>query len=399
MVTSPGAIAAIDALPDAVKNHAYLKTPRQRRAFLQAMRGFFKSDDATIAHFAGIREVTGRRGSKTFLHENAAARLERVAAELGPTRMPESGGNGWAFRNDYTYASEQTIGDLHAVGWAIDFNATEMVHIGERSQAVDMRQYDLITVATGRAPSMSLGSGALGTIKEVGNVTMTGDDKAKKDELAKPAVKALFEKLTSEVTALSSASEKFRQLYQDQDAARKAKNQPTLEELQQGWLEAKTDADRQAVMAEVPGAVKTWTYLVDTDVTKEQKAIVADGLDAALLPAGDAVGKQIDDVKGLGAKLDRACSRLAELAKPSAADLAGVITLVPPPSPRSEIRRPPPSPRPTLLRDSTRCRLWPGSESTRPGTNMIDRTTTPRSGRVGDPSCLFAAGRTRARRG
>ena len=255
------------------------------------------------------------------------------------------------------------------MGWAIDFNATEMVHIGERDKTVDMRQYDLISVATGRVPSMSLGGGALGTIKEVGNVTMTGDDKAKKDEAAKPAVKALFEKLTSEVTALSNASEKFRQLSQDQDTARKAKHQPTLDELQQRWLEAKTDADRKAVMDEVPGAVKTWTDLVDADVTKARKAIVTDGLDPAKLPAGDAAEKQIDDVKGLRAKLDRASTRLAKIATPSAADLKGVDTLAAAAvaalgDPAAAVAETDP-----VARGSTRCRLWPGSESTRWGTS------------------------------
>ena len=129
---SEASIASIQTFDPLVKGHA-LFTGRDRQIeFFLAERPFFGSDAKTAAHFARIRKAN-IPGSQTLLHEDAASRLEVIATELGAS-MPQSGGIGWPRVSRFDRREPQTIADPHTTGLAIDYDATEMPHLGNRAR-------------------------------------------------------------------------------------------------------------------------------------------------------------------------------------------------------------------------------------------------------------------------
>lgn len=142
-----GSVTQVDSLeriekewPAHVKNHWILRAPEQRSAWLTALRPWTGSDDATINHFAQIRKVAVP-GSDTWLHEQAANRLEHVAAELGE-KMPHSGGVAWP-RDEAAHGDIISTGSLHGIGFAIDYNAYETPFLN------DDRLTDFVRIVTG----------------------------------------------------------------------------------------------------------------------------------------------------------------------------------------------------------------------------------------------------------
>ena len=114
--------------PAFVKGHKFLALPEQRVAFLQEMRAYFGDDAKTIAHFKRLRKVKrGGRETGLILHDEAATRLEAVEQELGTANMPSTD-VGWP-RSECTLGGSQELSNLHNLGFAVDFNATELPHI------------------------------------------------------------------------------------------------------------------------------------------------------------------------------------------------------------------------------------------------------------------------------
>ena len=273
----------------------FLTRPEQVLAFLQEMRAYFGTDDKTIAHFATFRKAN-IKGATTILSEAAAARVEAVQAEIGVAEMPSSGGVGWP-RSECRLSGQAGLHNLHNLGMAIDYNATQAPHIK------DARIKDLISVTTGRSPTADYPSPKGVDTRKVGETSTTGSE-ADKEKLAKDAaVTKWLDGVEAEATALGKASEDFRGSLQTTADPKDPKsavvdNGPKLVALRKRWHAAgakpaaERDAERAAVMAELPAVVKPWMDKIVALRTTSQTALTASGVDVATLPAGlDAIAK------------------------------------------------------------------------------------------------------------
>lgn len=296
-------------LPSFVKAHPYFAVPEQRIAFLQEMRAYFGSDANTIAHFAELKDITadGVKGSTTYMHAEAGKRLKAVQDELGKENMPASGGVGWP-RRECSIGGAQGLGNLHNIGFAIDYNAYETPHLKDR------RQLDLLSILTGRSAQMDLGKDHVKRINELGGVTMGGGtEEEKKAYLEKPEVKALLDKVLSEARDLSAASEslRFKSLEETNAAGEKIDRRAELLALREQWFAAAGEKDktkraerRAAVMAQLPTVLGPWLKKVDDHLAAVRAKITAAGFDPAAMPEG----KERD-----------AAARLAKAARPNLA--------------------------------------------------------------------------------
>jgi hypothetical protein len=259
------------------------------------MRSYFGSDDKTIAHFATFRKAN-IKGATTILHEAAAARLEAVQAEIGVAEMPASGGIGWP-RSECRLSGQAGLHNLHNLGMAIDFNAYQAPHIK------DARIRDLISVITGRGPTANYPSTKGVDTRKTGETSTTGSA-ADKEALSKDAaVTKWLDGVEAEATALGKASEDFRGSLQTTADPKDPKstavdNGPKLVALRKRWHtaaskpEAERNAERAAVMAELPAVVKPWLDKIVAQRTTSQADLTRSGVDAATLPAGlDAIAK------------------------------------------------------------------------------------------------------------
>jgi hypothetical protein len=302
------AIETGDGFPAAIKDHKGLQTVEQRRNFLLGMRVFFGSDKATLDHFAAIREVAGLKGTTTFLHEEAASRLLAVQAEIGKDKMPSSDGNGWSFRHTFEAGFVQTIGNLHTLGFAIDYNAAQMPHLGQRGETVDPRSMDLISLVSKRSAQMDLSIDTgdpkknkafdpLAAIRGIGDATMSGDAKRQAEHLARPEVALFLAKVSSEVKALSAASEGFR-------GSLGEKNKERFLALKKEYLAATTPDARQAVMDQMEDVLAPWLKEVDAARDAVAAKLTQAGIAAADTTEADLEG-QSKGATSLAAKLAR----------------------------------------------------------------------------------------------
>ncbi len=267
----------------------FLSRPEQILAFFQEMRAYFGTDDKTIAHFAKFRKAN-IKGATTILHEEAAARLEAVQAEITVAEMPASGGIGWP-RSECKLSGQAGLGNLHNLGMAVDFNATQAPHIK------DARIRDLITVTTGRGPTANYPSTRGIDTRKVGETATTGTD-AEKDANDKDArITAWLDGVEAEATALGQASEDFRGSLKTTADPKDPKsavvdNGPKLVDLRRRWHAAAKkpaadrDAERAAVMAELPAVVKPWSDKVAAFRATAAAQLTGTGIDEASLPAG-----------------------------------------------------------------------------------------------------------------
>ena len=302
----------------------FLTRPEQVLAFFQEMRSYFGTDDKTIAHFATFRKANVK-GATTILHEAAAARLEAVQAEIGVADMPSSGGIGWP-RSECRLSGQAGLHNLHNLGMAVDYNATQAPHIK------DPRIRDLISLTTGRSPTADYPSTKGIDTRKVGETNTTGSD-ADKEALEKDAaVTKWLDGVQAEATALGKASEDFRGSLQTTADPKDPKsaavdNGPKLVALRKRWHAAASkpaaerDAERAAVMAELPAVVKPWLDKIVAQRAASQADLTRSGVDVATIPAGlEAV-----------AKAALAAERLRETAKPLLAAAAPPPAAIPAP--------------------------------------------------------------------
>jgi hypothetical protein len=300
--------AAMDAfetkVPDLVKNHAWFRLPEQRAAFFQQMRAYFGDDMKAVDHFAKFRKAAVK-GAATILHDEAATRLEQVQAEIGNAKMPSSGGVGWP-RSECKLSGRQDISNLHNLGFAVDYNAYEAPHLKDEALR------DLIQIVTGRSPSASYPS-APGDARKIGETYTSGtdDEKAKLD--ADPKVQAWLEAVAKETEALGKASEDFRTSLKGKDAAGADVDfGPKLLELRTKWFAAKTKADKDKILAELPVVLKPWLDKVGAQKTDMETKIRAAGLDPATLPTAAALDAAVTAAERLATRIGSARKTLAE---------------------------------------------------------------------------------------
>jgi hypothetical protein len=356
---------------ESVKGDPWLKRPEQVAAFFQEMRAYFGTDDKTVAHFEKLKKVEGL-GASTILHEEAADRLLAVQAEIGKENMPQSGGVGWP-RSKSTMEGKQGIGNLHNIGFAIDYNAYQAPHIK------DPRILDLITIVTGRSASLDYKTPAGLDTRAAGQTFTRGSEEDKAKLEADKKVQAWLGQVEKEAAALGKASDDFRASLKTKDAAGAEVDQaPRLQELRTKWFKAKekvaaakvkerkakkredkevakaeaveAEAEQKAIQDELKDVLKPWIEKVAAQKTAMEAKIAAAGLDSTKLPTGaklepaikaaDSLGKRIkkltgklgpDLKKGQRAQVDllvrQAKKLLEDTSTPPADDAAAIVEL------------------------------------------------------------------------
>jgi hypothetical protein len=280
-------------LPDFVKNSKFLRLPEQRMAFFQEMRAYFGADEKTIEHFSNLRQARVK-GARTWLHDEAATRLEQVQAEIGEERMPKSGGVGWP-RAECTLAGKQGLGNLHNLGFAVDYNAFQTPHIKDR------RLLDLISVVTGRSPSADYSAPGGVDQRKLGEAVSSGTAEEKAKAESDENVRKWLDKVAKEAQSLSDASEKFRGSLRDPSE---------LLRLRDEWFAAKTDTEKQAVAAKLPKAVKAWSLMLSLQYIKMVFELVKEDVDPATLPTGKDVTPAVVKAAKLLADMKRFSNRI-----------------------------------------------------------------------------------------
>ena len=258
----------MDALPDVVKNTWALSTTEKKLAFLVHMRSYFATDAETIEHFKKFRRVELRKKgtpTKLILHDEAATRLEAVRDELPAGSMPSTD-IGWP-RGTPSLHGRAGLYNLHDLGFAVDFNATETPNL------TDVRQKDLILLVTG-GQAWQNGGWVEGEYADMAKRTEQRSvmaDPDPKSELGKKLAK-----VESEAKAASARSEAFRTSV---DATALLDLRAKRRKNAAAWAAAD-----DAALAKV---IQPWTKAVDDDYAKNTKTLQAAGFDVASLKHGD----------------------------------------------------------------------------------------------------------------
>jgi len=286
-------------LPREVLDHPYLRLPEQRVSFLTQMRHYFGTDERTLRHFKGIRKVKLAGTSDKhplLLHDEAATRLEKVQEELGAANTPRTT-VGWP-RSETSLGGEQTVGNLHNMGFAVDFNAYETPHL----KSEPLR--DLLTTVTGSTPEINSGAG---WYTQGGYDEMMAGGAEQRDVMPEPDPESklgkLLVKVEEETTRAYERSEKFRASLDTKDAGggvvSGAKELQKLRDAyhaslgKQGNPAAWGDQQRK----ELAQLLAPWTTLVDAALKKEAAKLTAAGFSVDALKTGKALKKEEDAVK------------------------------------------------------------------------------------------------------
>lgn len=303
-VSDPEALAAVNALPAHVLSGGGgvpLTTDTQKGHFLRAGLGWFGTVAALVAHYSAIEQsaVPGR----PWLHRDAKVRLEGVATALeGP--MPSSS-TAFAFRKSFDANTKFTPASMHTLGYAIDYDATNMPQIGKAETA------ELVRSVTGAESHADLGEYGQrrALIRATGDAT-AGDP----DAAPSPAAQAHFDRLRAESGRLAQTSAAFQASLGD--------NRDAFLDLRTRYFEATTDADRAALLAQVPALIAPWTAAITAEEQRIARAAAAAGLDAADLPSRQRLTTplaNLDAVKAAAVRDQRAVRHAAEPAETSPA--------------------------------------------------------------------------------
>jgi len=263
----------MDALPDIVKNKWALSTTEKKLAFLVHMRSYFATDAETIEHFKKLRRVElHKKGSPTnlILHDEAATRLEAVRDELPAGSMPSTD-IGWP-RGTPSLHGRAGLYNLHDLGFAVDFNATETPNL------TDVRQKDLILLVTG-GQAWQAGGWREGEYAEMAKRTEQRAPMAEPDP--KSDLGKQLAKVESEAKAASERSEAFRTSI---DAKALLDLRTKRRKDKAAWAAADNEA-----LAKV---IEPWTKAVDADMAKNTKTLQAAGFDVASLKTGKALDEE-----------------------------------------------------------------------------------------------------------
>ena len=130
------------------------KRQKNRVTFVENMRCYFGTDDASQAHFSNIVQF---EGTELWVHSSVADRLGKVKDEMEAQGVPmPSTTVGQALRGRHIHPKGKGPGRgmmSHPAGFAVDWHAYRNPHI------VDPRIHALIEAVTGGPPAMHLGLG------------------------------------------------------------------------------------------------------------------------------------------------------------------------------------------------------------------------------------------------
>jgi hypothetical protein len=297
------AIADVDSLPPVVLSGGGivgLNSLEQKRNFLIVMHSWFKSDEATLAHFAEVKpcNIPGAGA----LHKDARTRIEAVAAKLGD-KMPKSPGVAMQFRSAFNPTMSMSGTSMHTLGYAIDYDANQMPRVGRKTMA------QLVKSATGRPSNLQLGSyeSRRALIKTMGEMSQLPDEDKKKQEFfASKAATELIDKVGAETARLGATSAMFQQSLGDKRDAFFA--------LRDEMADAGADkAKRSAVMAKLPPVIKPWLDSIaqsEADLDSRAKAALTPEELAKPLPADGTLNARQAALQQRQTKIDKALADL-----------------------------------------------------------------------------------------
>lgn len=263
----------MDALPDVVKKTWALSTTEKKLAFLVHMRSYFATDAETIEHFKKLRRVELRKkGTPTnlILHEEAAVRLEAVRDELPAGAMPSTE-IGWP-RGTPSLHGRAGIWNLHDIGFAVDFNATETPNL------TDVRQKDLIKIVTG-GQAWQAGGWTEGDYADM--IKHTEQRAPMADPAATSDLGKKLAKVETEAQAASDRSEAFRSSV-DSKALLDLRTKRRKDKA--AWAAAD-----DAALAKV---IQPWTKAVDDELAANAKTLEKAGFVVASLKHGKALEEE-----------------------------------------------------------------------------------------------------------
>jgi len=270
------AMAAIDSLPAEVLRGggaAPLTGENARHEFLRAGRGWFGSNDATIAHFSAIERCNVPGGP--FLHRDARGRLEAVQAALGGAGAMPSTTTAFSFREPFTANTRYGSTSMHTLGYALDYDALNMPNIGRSETA------ELVETVTGQPSYAQLGGYAprRNLIREMGEATASGQAPPRDSQ-------PFLDQVSAEAARLGQTSQAFQ--------ASLGPNRARFLELRTQFFEARTPAQKDAIMAQVPIAITAWTAALDQQVQLVLTLAAIAGMDRASIPAEGVIRGQIE---------------------------------------------------------------------------------------------------------
>ncbi|MEQ0557956.1 hypothetical protein ABJI51_02650 [Amycolatopsis sp. NEAU-NG30] len=283
------ALAAVDGLPPHVlsgNGGVPLATQAAKQEFLRAGREWFGSHEATLAHFQGIEQSTAP--GHPFLHRTAKARLEAAIASLGGPGPSST--VAFSFRKAFTPDTHYTPASMHTLGYAIDYDATNMPRIGRGETA------ELLRLTGGGPSNAELGeySARRAVISATGNATAAGE--------APPAeAAALMDRIRAESQRLAASSQAF------QASLGAARDQ--FLELRTRYFEAATPEEKAAVLAQVPALIGPWTTAITTEENRLTALAAAAGLDPAALPAKAQLTARIARIEAAAREAGRAVAQ------------------------------------------------------------------------------------------
>lgn len=292
------ALADVDNLPAEVLSGGSavaLNSLEQKRNFLIVMHSWFKSDEATLAHFADVKTCNIPGGGA--MHKDARTRIEAVAAKLGD-KMPKSGTVAMQFRSAFNPTMTISGTSMHTLGYAIDYDANQMPRIGRDTMA------RLVKASTGQQSNLQLGTyeARRALIKQMGDMSQLPDDDVKKQEFfASKAATELLDKVGTETARLGTTSVAFQQSLGDKKDAFFA--------LREEMADAGTDkSKRSAVMAKLPPIIKPWLDSIaqaEADLDNRAKAALTPEEQALPLPADGTLNARQASLQQKQTKIDK----------------------------------------------------------------------------------------------
>ncbi|SRR5712691_8045868 len=271
-----GAMAAIDSLPAEVLRGggaAPLTGENERHEFLRAGRGWFGSNDATIAHFSAIERCNVPGGP--FLHRDARQRLEAVQGALGGAGAMPTTTTAFSFRNPFTANTHYDSTSMHTLGYALDYDAFNMPNIGRPETA------ELVETVTGQPSHAELGDYVprRNLIRQTGEATASG-------EAAPKDAQPFLDRVTAEATRLAQTSQAFQ--------ASLGPSRDRFLELRTQFFEAGTPAQRNAIMAQVPNVITSWTGALNLQKLELLGLALIAGMNRDSIPGRAVVQDQVE---------------------------------------------------------------------------------------------------------
>jgi len=305
----------IESFPDGELRRQIGASLQDRKDFLIGMTQYLGSLSSVILHFANVRraDVAG----EIHLHEDAASRIEIVAAALAAQRLPmPTTSIGLGLRDRYRPNDHHSRSKMaHPLGYAIDYRARE------NPQLADPRLRTFLEVATGESYRFQFqdeGGRPLSyesrraLIREMGSSAAAGqfDEETRRRaerfltqfegeyHRVSAASRRLRENINSELRQLADLWTQTRELRQSEGRLRRSRRSADREELTR-VREQTQENDRRLREADLELVFEPWL----TQMRQEMDTAVQElsGLEITLRTAGGETtvhGADLRDARG-----------------------------------------------------------------------------------------------------